>query len=406
MSRGWSLGGINSYEARLARCVCERFGLGMVRFTNSGTEANMMALAVGLEFVKMQQKQEQNQNQKDQSGDKEEDTKKKKKIMVFSNGYHGGTISFPMKFVNAQRAGEDASSANLPHDFIIAPFNNVAETKTIADNLLDSNSSSNSSSSLAIILVEPLQGAGGCRPASRAFLTFLRHLADQHSALLVVDEVMTSRLGFGGLCAELQIRPDLMTLGKWIGGGMSFGAFGGRTDIMRLFDPVGGRLSHAGTFNNNVLSMAGGLAGLEVCSGERIGELNLLGERLKRGVWRVLGENDVISDGWREGMEDDVEWDSFDRLDDGGGGEHAAGMFLTGRGSLMNVRFSGPDSSLWQALFFHHMLGENIYLASRGYMALSIELTEDDVVRFVEAVRKFVQQYHQLLKKRGGDERI
>ncbi len=85
----------------------------------------------------------------------------------------------------------------------------------------------------------------------------------QVDALLILDEVMTSRLATGGLQAALGIKPDLTTLGKYLGGGLGFGAFGGRADVMAMFDPrEKGSLRHAGTFNNNTLTMAAGLAGI------------------------------------------------------------------------------------------------------------------------------------------------
>lgn len=80
---------------------------------------------------------------------------------------------------------------------------------------------------------------------------------------------MTSRLSYGGLQVELGIRPDLTTVGKWLGGGMSFGAFGGGRDIMNMFDPRTGRLSHSGTFNNNVVTMAAGVAGCQLMTKAR-----------------------------------------------------------------------------------------------------------------------------------------
>ena len=108
-----------------------------------------------------------------------------------------------------------------------------------------------------------MMGSGGCIPADPAFLQGLRALADECGALLIFDEVMTSRLSFGGRQALLGIRPDLTSLGKYFGGGLSFGAFGGRADVMQRYDPrSNSALQHAGTFNNNVLTMAAGLAGL------------------------------------------------------------------------------------------------------------------------------------------------
>lgn len=386
MTHGWNFGGLTTHEKRLAHGVSQRFGLDRVRFTNSGTEANTMALAAALAFVQAR------------SG-----TATKKKVLVFSNAYHGGTLAFPMKLIKETRrrrleemgrrgAGDEEGAAtplpttNLPHDFVFAPYNNVDETISIVDGLL----SSGTTSSLAAILVEPVQGSGGCRPASIEFLKYLREVADIHSALLIADEVMTSRLAFGGICMERTgIRPDLMTLGKWIGGGMSFGAFGGRRDVMEQFNPVSGTLSHAGTFNNNVLSMAAGNVGLEICTQERLRDLSSLGVSLKQGIWRVLSEYGLL----RDDDGDAAEIDTFDETASDVVSQGRPRMFVTGYGSLVNVRFQGRDADVWQSLFFHHMLEENIYLSARGYMALTLELTQKDVTNFVDVVEKFVSRY-------------
>ena len=113
------------------------------------------------------------------------------------------------------------------------------------------------------MLVEPLQGSGGVIPGDRDFLHALRDATREHDVLLVLDEVMTSRLSTGGLQQVHGLTPDLTTFGKYIGGGLAFGAFGGRADLLSRFDPSRpDSLPHAGTFNNAVLTMAAGAAGL------------------------------------------------------------------------------------------------------------------------------------------------
>src|SRR5262249_19082176 len=136
---------------------------------------------------------------------------------------------------------------------------------------------------LAAILVEPMQGTTGCIPAESEFLLGLRVLANETGALLIFDEVMTSRLAPGGLQEIHGIFPDLTILGKYGGGGMSFGAFGGRADLMERFDPRRpDAFQHAGTFNNNVLTMSAGLIGLtEIYTPDRSRVLNAFGERLR-----------------------------------------------------------------------------------------------------------------------------
>ena len=126
-------------------------------------------------------------------------------------------------------------------------------------------------------------GSGGCIAAEPAFLAMLREETQRAGTLLILDEVMTSRLAPGGLQSVRGIKPDLTTFGKYIGGGMSFGAFGGRGDIMDLFDPRRpDALPHAGTFNNNVLTMNAGLVGLtEIYTPEAARTLNARGDALR-----------------------------------------------------------------------------------------------------------------------------
>ncbi len=256
LDRGWSLGGNNIYEKELARLVCERFQptMELVRFTNSGTEANMMAVATAMAWTG------------------------KKKILVFQGGYHGATLSF-----RASPVGLTQKSVNLPHEWVIGTYNDIATTQAVLSTI--------PADSLAAILIEPMLGSAGAIPGSLPFLQFLRSYASSHNALLIFDEVMTSRLSYRGLGHKLGIRPDIMTLGKWVGGGMSFGAFGGRADIMALFDPTKqGSLAHAGTFNNNVVSMAAGCAGCKILNEDITNRLNKLGETLKEEVQGAIDE--------------------------------------------------------------------------------------------------------------------
>ncbi|EGC41092.1 glutamate-1-semialdehyde 2,1-aminomutase [Histoplasma capsulatum var. duboisii H88] len=398
MAGGWNFGGISVHESAFAERVCDRFreaGMEMVRFTNSGTEANTMAIATALAFVNTR-------NDKD-GNDETRKTITKSKILVFSNAYHGATLTFPITLVADADGGDDdggggkvvsggtasPAATNFPHDFVIAPYNNIDETRAIVNSL-------HPRSSLAAILFEPMQGAGGCRTATKEFARFLRQVADEHSALLIADEVMTSRLAPAGLCVGLfGITPDIMTLGKWVGGGMSFGAFGGRREIMELYLPADpgerkgkGRLSHAGTFNNNILTMVAGFEALGIYTKERVGVLNRLGDRLRKGIWTLLADRRIISKHLSQGGEAGeaygiVEVDTFDRERQGKEAKALPRMFVSGHGSLINVRFTGFEAKVWQALFYHHMLDEHIYLAMRGYMALTIETTEDDVDRLI-----------------------
>jgi glutamate-1-semialdehyde 2,1-aminomutase len=280
--------------------------------------------------------------------------------LAFLGGYHGSSISFP--------EAAPTYSMNPSYEFVLAPYNDIEGTKAIISGL--------ESQSLAAVIVEGMQGAGGCIVGRIEFLLYLRKLATDQKALLILDEVMTSRLSYKGLQCRIGITPDITTLGKWPGGGMSFGAFGGRRDVMEMFDPRNGKLAHSGTFNNNVVTMAAGLAGCAILDESSIEKLNFLGESLRGGITKVIRRH-LTSSGINSGT------------------PHK--MYATGIGSLLNVKFAGSDKDVLQAIFYHHMLEHGIYVATRGFVALNIELGEDHVDNFVKVVEDFVVEYHDVL---------
>lgn len=333
---GINLAGPNRDEAELARLVCERIkSIELVRFTNSGTEANLMAVATACAHTK------------------------KRGVLVFDGGYHGGVFYF----------SGGGSPVNAPHRFIVAQYNDIAGTAA----LIDANAHD-----LAAILLEPMIGGGGCIPAEREFLAMLREKADATGAVLIFDEVMTSRLAPGGLQQRHGVTPDMTTLGKYIGGGMSFGAFGGKASLMSLYDPRRkDALPHAGTFNNNVLTMSAGVAGMsEVFTPEAQIALNARGDALRERL------NELCR---RAG----------------------AAMQFTGLGSMMTVHFTRApirrpadvaslDPRL-KELFFFDMIAAGLYIARRGMMVLSLPNSDTDCDRFAAAVEEFLTSRRALL---------
>ncbi|KAI1365649.1 class III aminotransferase [Xylaria arbuscula] len=386
--RGMSFGGPHAAEARLARLIKERFrSIEHIRFTNSGTEANLMALAAAKAFTGRHQG----------------------KILVFEGAYHGGVFVFPYgcrsvwepsnkgkgtstKIETSKVASkyEALRALNAPHDFLVATYNDTASV----DALLAS--SSTGDAGVAAILLELMLGSGGGVCATPAFLAHLRRRADELGALLIFDEVMTSRMyDGGGIQSALDMpSPDLTTLGKYIGGGMSFGAFGGRADVMALFDPRDPRaLPHAGTFNNNVLTMNVGAVGLEsVFTPGKARELHDLG-----GIVR----DRINAFGSSEG--------------EGEGEGKSRRVRVLGCGSILTFHFTRTavadiaSPADWKAdedlrlldLFHLEMLNEGFYLARRGYVALSLAFLDGDgrreLDRFVDAVKKFVMNFQDLL---------
>ncbi|KAF4627702.1 hypothetical protein G7Y89_g10449 [Cudoniella acicularis] len=353
--------------------ITKRFsqsGVELVRFTNSGTEANTMAIAVAIAFTG------------------------RKKIIVFSNGYHGGTLYFANNL--------SPTNVNLPHEFVICPYNDIPGTKEIISSL--------PKDSLAAILVEPIQGSGGCIIGTSPFLRYLETTAHTRGALFIVDEVMTSRLYYSGLSSSLGLKPDIVTLGKWIGGGMTFGAFGGRTNIMSMFDPRSLILSHSGTFNNNIVTMAAGCAGMEIYSEQKVKELNALGETLRKGIEEILSKTNISSppnsnshsttSSTSTSLQKDLESLTLSSQETPGKPK----IYVTGQGSMLCIHFSGESEASLRALFWHFLLEKGIYIAQRAFVALSLPITSDHVEKFVEAVGEFVTRRKRMQGARGPNE--
>jgi len=335
LNAGISMGAHNTLEAKFARAICDRFGFERVRLTNSGTEANLMALVTARAV----------------SG--------RPKVLVMNGGYHGAVFTF---------AG-GGSPINAPFEFVLGSYNDIAVTKAvIADH----------GEQIAAILIEPMMGSTGCIPADRDFLQMLREEATRIGAWLIFDEVMTSRLSPGGLQAKHGIKPDLTSLGKYIGGGMSFGAFGGRADILDRYDPRrADALPHAGTFNNNVLTMSAGHAGLtEIYTPEAALALNARGDALREKLNALCKAT-------------------------------GAKMQFTGIGSMISVHFTrapvrnpadaGAADQKLKELFFFDMLEKGIWIARRGFFALCLPLGDAEYEKLVLAVQEFLASRQSLL---------
>ena len=355
LSKGWNFGGQTRYEQQLAKTVCERFrpAVELVRFTSSGTEANMCAIAAAIAWTD------------------------RKKVMVFDGGYHGSTMGFPKPRL--------MNEMNIPHEWVVGAYDHIDRTRAILQSL--------PLYSLAAVIIEPMQGNAGARSCNPDFLRFLRNYTTQYGICLIFDEVQTSRLSYRGLGQKLGIKPDLLTLGKWVGGGMSFGAFGGRRDIMEMFDPSSGKLQHAGTFNNNVVTMAAGCVGCTILDERAISSLNAMGKRLKDLVHALLQskgvESNIVGSQTVTALEVDGQESSSNAT--------LPKMWMSGIGSILCLSFSGNGKDQLQALLYHHMLQENIYLSPRGFIALSIEIQESHVDRFVAALETFIDRYHTMM---------
>ncbi len=333
MSSGLNLAAVGEAEVWLARILCDRFkSMELVRFTNSGTEANLMAIMAARAFTGREQ------------------------VMVFRGGYHGGVLTFPLS---------GASAVTVPFPVVMADYNDAPGAVALIRE---------HAATLAAVIIEPMLGGGGCIPARPDFLQTLRIATSEAGALLILDEVMTSRMSAGGQQLRAGVVPDLTTLGKYVAGGMSFGGFGGRADVMDLFTV---KLPHAGTFNNNVLSMAAGRVAMgEIFTADMADALFTRGEKMRAAL------NDAC---------------------------RGTSMHFTGLGSMATPHFRpGPIERPYTAtaeedglreLFFFDMLRDGLYLARRGMVALSLPVDQSDLDRFTAAVADFVQSRGPLLQQ-------
>ena len=196
--------------------------------------------------------------------------------------------------------------------------------------------------------------------------------------MFILDEVMTSRLSPSGIQSILNLSPDLTTFGKYLGGGITFGAFGGRGDIMAVYDPrAPNSLAHSGTFNNNTLAMHAGYMGLsQVWTPEVAIQFNAMGDEFRETLQKV-GKGTKMS--------------------------------ATGRGSLNAVHFSregtevitckediDEDNDL-KELFFLEMMEEGFWISKRGSTALILGTPKSELDRFVMAVEKFLERHKALV---------
>ena len=235
---GLSYGAPCELEIHLANKICQLIdSVDQVRFVSSGTEATMSALRLARAYT-----------QKD-------------KVIKFAGCYHGHADQFLVE------AGSGALTLGVPNspgvpkdtvkDTLTATFNDINSVKALFEKY---------KGEIACIILEPIAGNMNLIMPSRGFLQQLRALCDEYDALLIFDEVMTGfRVSLGGVQGMYQIKPDLTTFGKVIGGGMPVGAFGGKGEIMRMIAPSG-PVYQAGTLSGNPIAMMAGLVTLEKIS--------------------------------------------------------------------------------------------------------------------------------------------
>ncbi len=313
---GLSFGAPTAIESELARKICGIMpSIEMIRMVNSGTEATMSAIRLARGFTG------------------------RDNIVKFEGCYHGHSDSLLVK------AGSGALTMGEP-DSLGVPKGFAAHTLTLPYNDADAVRQlfTSNGSEIAAIIVEPVAGNMSCVPPLPGFLETLREVCDESGAVLIFDEVMTGfRVAHGGAQAHYDIKPDLTTLGKIIGGGMPVGAFGGRANIMHSIAPLGG-VYQAGTLSGNPIAMMAGLRTLELL--DEPGFYDSLGEAttaLMTGLQQRANDHGI----------------PFSTNQVGG----MFGFFFTGNHPVANfAQVMNSDTAAFN-LFFNVMLEQGINLA-------------------------------------------
>jgi glutamate-1-semialdehyde 2,1-aminomutase len=340
---GLSFGAPTQIETTLAQRVCEIMpSIELVRMVSSGTEATMSAIRLARGFTG------------------------RDKIVKFEGCYHGHSDSLLVKAGSGALTLGVPTSPGVPKELaahtITLAYNDIAQVQQLFNDR---------GSDIACIIVEPIAGNMNCVPPVPGFLEALRAVCDQHGSVLIFDEVMTGfRVALGGAQALYNIRPDLTTLGKIIGGGMPVGAFGGRREIMEQIAPLG-PVYQAGTLSGNPVAMAAGLATLDALAQPRFYEqLTAATTQLVEGLQHAAKLAGVaLSTNHVCGM---------------------FGLFFTDKAPVRYFReVMACDVERFKR-FFHGMLNEGVYLAPSAFEAgfVSAAHSPADIEATLVAARK------------------
>lgn len=337
--RGTSYGMTCDLEIRLAQAISRAMAaLEMVRFVSSGTEATMSAIRLARAFTK------------------------RDFILKFEGCYHGHADSFLAHAGSGLATLGIAASPGVPQAIagltLNAPYNNIAAVEQVF---------AKHAGKIAAVIVEPVAANMGVVPPTRGFLAGLRELTKRDGALLILDEVITGfRLALGGAQSLYDIRPDLTTIGKIIGGGLPVAAYGGWREIMQNVAPLG-PVYQAGTLAGNPLAMRAGLATLEQLAAPGFyAALERKSERLVKGMREALTTSGLP------------------------GQINAAGslatLFFTGD-AVNDYADARKSDTKRYAAFFNAMLDRGIFLAPSQFEALFVSAahSEADIDRTISA---------------------
>ncbi len=340
---GTSFGMPTEMETQIADLAIKMVpGIDKIRFVNSGTEACMSAIRLARGFTK------------------------KDKIIKFAGCYHGHSDSF---LIQAGSGAVTFGSPNSPgvtqgtaKDTLLANYNDIESVRALVNVNFGE---------IAAIIIEPVAGNMGCIPPKEGFLETLRQISNENNIVLIFDEVMTGfRMARGGVQELLNVKADIVTFGKVIGGGLPVGAFAARAEIMNYLAPLG-PVYQAGTLSGNPLAMAAGLAMLTALEQDK-SVFQRLSEKtiyLEKGIEKALSENGISFTINRLGSMISVHFDPNPVFD-----------FQTA---------SKGDNETFKK-FFHGLLEEGVYIAPSAYETwfISDALTYEDLDYTISAIDK------------------
>lgn len=341
-------------EVRLAEIITGRVpSVHQIRFTNSGTEAVMVAVKAARAYTG------------------------RRKIAKFEGCYHGAYDYVEVSLDPALDQGGDrrtpspvlyspGASPGILDDVVVMPFNDIDATDAILEREKDS---------VAAVIVDPMPNRPGLIPPRPGFLPALREITHRHGMLLISDEVISFRLSHGGAQPIFGFDADLTTFGKVIGGGYPVGAVGGPSRVMSVFDPREGKppMPHYGTFNANPMTMAAGIATMEQLSPESFDHINSLGDAVRSSLNEVFRR------------------DGFDAQ-------------VTGMGSLFRILMTSqpivdyrstlvsPDRRALYGDLYVGLLARGIAMTNTGLGCTSVPMTMREVDTLVAAVKDWVRE--------------
>ena len=340
---GTSFGMPTEMETQIAALAIKMVpGIDKIRFVNSGTEACMSAIRLARGYTK------------------------KDKIIKFAGCYHGHSDSF---LIQAGSGAVTFGSPNSPgvtqgtaKDTLLAKYNDIESVNALMNANLGE---------IAAIIIEPVAGNMGCIPPKEGFLEALRQICNENNILLIFDEVMTGfRMARGGVQELLNVKSDIVTFGKVIGGGLPVGAFAARAEIMNYLAPLG-PVYQAGTLSGNPLAMAAGLAMLNALEEDqsvfqRLSDKTIY---LEKGIHKALSTSGIAFTINRLGSMISVHFDTNPVVD-----------FQTA---------SKGDNQTFKN-FFHGLLEQGVYIAPSAYETwfISDALTYEDLDYTIYAIDK------------------